>query len=132
MSADAVVYALLSGATPVTALVGTKIYPTVAPEATLAPFISFQLISNVRNGAIDAQATRHVAVSRIQVNLVAVAYATLKAMRATVIAACQFQRGTIAGISVISVLPAGDSPISFDGELGLFHQAVDLAVTLYE
>ena len=36
MSAEAVVYSLLANAAPVTALVGTRIYPAIAPEAASA------------------------------------------------------------------------------------------------
>lgn len=132
MSAEAVVYSLLSNAAPVTALVGTRIYPGIAPEGTAAPWIVYELISNNRQPAIDAQAASHVTRSRVQVNLAAVAYATIKAMRATVIAATQFQRGTIGGVSVISVLPDGDGAIGFDGETSLFYQSIDLMLTLYE
>lgn len=132
MSADAVINALLTGAAPVTALVGTRIYPAVAPENTPAPFIAFELVSNVRLPRIDAQAAAHLARARVQVNLVAEAYATVKALRAAVVAACQFQRGILAGVSVVSVLPEGDGPISFDAALGLFHQPVDFSVTLFE
>lgn len=132
MSADAVINALLTGAAAVTAIAGTRIYPAVAPEGTVAPFIAYELVSNVRLPRIDAQASAHLARARVQLNLVAVDYATVKALRAAVVAACQFQRGMLAGASVVSVLPEGDGPITFSDDLGLFHQPIDFSVTLFE
>lgn len=132
MSADAVIYSLLSGAAGVTALVSTRIYPAVAPEGTAMPLIAFELVSSVRMPRIDAQAADHLVRARVQVNLLAVGYAGIKALRAAVVAACQFQRGTIASVTVVSVLPDGDGPITFDSDLGLFHQPIDFMITLFE
>jgi len=132
MLAEAVIYALLNGAGAVTAIAGTRIYPAIAPENTAAPLITIDLVSSVRQARIDALANTHLVLARVQVNLVAADYVTVKAMRAAVVAACQFQRGMISGASVASVLPSGDGPITFDGALGLFHQPIDFSLSLFE
>ena len=132
MSAESALYALLTAAAPVTALVGARIYPVVAPEGTPTPLIAYELVSNTRQPRIDALASAHLARARVTVNLVSADHAVVKTLRAAVVAACQFQRGAIAGVSVVSVIPDFDGPVGFDGALGLFSQGVDFMVTLFE
>lgn len=45
MSAETQLYALLSGAAGVTALVSTRIYPILAPELKDPPYIGFERVS---------------------------------------------------------------------------------------
>ena len=132
MSAEAAVNALLTAAAGVTALVSTRIYPTIAPEGTAPPLVVVELVSNVREPRIDAASASHLATSRIQLNLVAADYVTIKALREECIAACQFQRGVIGGVTVVAILPDGDGPISYDPGTGLYHQPADLMVTFHE
>ena len=129
MSADAVVYALLSGAGAVTAIVGTRIYPVLLPEKQPTPAIVYEQISSVREPAIDAQAATHTTRSRYQINLLSTDHAVARTLRAAVVAALQFQRGSIGGITVHSVLHAGEGPVGFDQQLGLFFLPIDFLVT---
>lgn len=129
MSAEAAIYALLTAAAPVTALVGTRIYPGVLPNGQALPAIVVEQISAVRLGRLDAFAATHPTRSRIQVNLLSRDYPTLKALRTAVTAALQFQRGSIGGSSVISVLPDNEGPDTFDAGMEVFHQPIDFMVT---
>lgn len=47
------IYSTLSGASAVSSLVGTRIYPYIAPENASAPFITFQAITELNNNLLD-------------------------------------------------------------------------------
>jgi hypothetical protein len=131
MSAEAVVYALLTGAGAVTAVVGTRIYPEALPEKQPTPAIVYEQISSSRSGAIavDALASTHLTRTRYQLNLLSKDHAVARTLRAAVVAALQFQRGAIGGVTVHSVLHAGEGPVSFDPGLEVFLLPVDFSIT---
>ncbi len=129
MSADAVVYALLTGAGAVTAIVGTRIYPVVLPRGVPTPAIVYEMVSGPRLPAIDAYATTHCTRTRMQINLLSKDHTVAHTLRAAVVAALQFQRGSIASTTVHSVLHAGEGPVSFDQALEVFQLPVDFLIT---
>jgi len=129
MSHEAVTYALLAGAGAVTAIVGTRIYPTVLPVGISTPAIVYELISSWRPGALDARAVTHLTRTRVQINLMTADHAVLLSMRDAVVDAMQFERGYIGGVTVHSVLPAGEGPDLYDHELRLFVRPVDFTLT---
>ena len=128
MSAEAVVYSLLSQSAAITAVVGDKVYPTVLPQGVHPPAVVYDLISSVPWGAIDAATTTHLMRSRVQVSLVGPDYADLHSMRADVVAALRHQRGTIAGAQVHAILLDMEGPPSFDDDLGLWLRPIDFIV----
>lgn len=130
MSAIKVTYALLSGAAAVTALVpADRICPVFLPQGKTMPAIVFEPISAIRPGAIDAYAPTHLTRARVQINLIAVDYAGVLQLLEAVKPAMQFQRGVIAGVTVHSVLHAGEGPAVYDQQLGLVSQAIDFFIT---
>ena len=129
MSAEAVMYALMTGAGPVTAIVSTRIYPVVLPQNVAMPALVLEHISTYRPPVIDAYAGTHMAQTRIQCNCLAVDHTTCRSLATAVRQAAQFQRGTIAGVLVHSVLHAGEGPATYDADSGVFHQPVDFIVT---
>lgn len=133
MSAVSIAYALLSGAGAVTAIVSTRIYPVELPEGIALPAIVIDSISNVRAGAIDADAASHVTRARVQVSMLTASYTQLETLRAAVVAAMQFERGAIGGETVVSVLKGPDGPTSIDEDMGgVYHLPVDFFLTYYE
>lgn len=128
MSAEAAVYALLSAAPAVTALVGDRIYPGQLPEGQRLPALVIEHISSVRLGRLDAQAPTHPTQTRVQINLIASEYRVLKALRDAVTAALQFQRGALGGGAVIAILPDQAGPDLVDAGLGAFFQPLDFLV----
>lgn len=128
MSAEAAVFALLSAAPAITALVGARVYPGGLPEGQPLPALVIEHISSVRLGRLDAQASTHPTQTRVQVNLLAATYLQLKALRDAVTAALQFQRGAIGGGSVIAILPDVAGPDLSDPALTVFHQPLDFLV----
>lgn len=129
MSAETAVYALLTGAGAVTSIAGTRIYPGVLPEGQPVPAVVFEHISAMRPGAIDAYAPTHLTRTRLQFNLLAADYATVKALRDAVRNALQFARGSLGGSTVHSVLYAGEGPDLFDQGLAVFSQSIDFLIT---
>ena len=129
MSAELVTFALLNGAGPVTSIVGTRIYPVRLPPKESTPAIVYELISAVRAPAIDAYAPTHMTRSRVQVNLISADFDVARNLRELVVAAMQFQRGLIGGVTVHSVLHAGEGPVSYDQQLGLYHRPIDFLIT---
>lgn len=129
MNVDPVVYALLSGAGAVTAIVGTRIYPVMLPQSQPTPAIVYELISSPRLGVIDARDTTHLTRARVQINLLSADHTVLRTLRDAVMAAMQFERGSIGGVTVHSVLPAGEGPDSYDQPLRLYLRPLDFLIT---
>lgn len=129
MSAELVTYALLSGAGPVTAIVGTRIYPVVLPVGVPTAAIVYAVISSPRIGAIDAYAPTHLTRSRVQVNVLSADHKVLRDLRNAVVAAMQFQRGLIAGITVHSVLFSNEGPDFFDQEQRIYMRPIDFLLS---
>jgi hypothetical protein len=130
MKAEAVIYALLTGAGAVTSVVQDRIYPVVLPEGVATPAIVFELLSSVHVPALDAQASTHHLQARVQVNLLGPSYAQIRDLRTAVINAVRYQRGSIAGAQVHAVLPGFEGPVTFDSALGLFHRPLDFVLHL--
>jgi hypothetical protein len=133
MSASKVVYALLSGAGAITAIVGAgasaRIYPVILPQGQTVPAIVHEVITAYRPGAIDAYASTHLTVSRVQVNLITTDYPALLVLLEAAKAAMQFQRGVFGGVTVHSVLHAGEGLVQYDQQLGLYTQPIDFLIT---
>jgi len=129
-----VIRALLVGAAAVTARVPNEpdriVVGDIPAEAPL-PAIGIKEVSCVPVGAIDAQAEFSVVTSRVQVTLVGKPYPDVKALADAVRRACNFQRGQIAGVDVISVLRDTVGPDL--GDLaGNSIKSVDFKVTYHE
>lgn len=132
MSAEKVINALLTGASGVTSIVGTNVWPVFLPLGKTPPAVVYQTVSAVRLPVIDAYASAHPTRARVQLDLMAATYAEVKQLREAVKSACQFQRGSIAGVTVISVLHGGEGVDAYVEALRLFHQTVDFIVTFNE
>jgi hypothetical protein len=129
MSSEAVTYALLSGAAAITAIVGARIYPVQLPLAQPTPAIVYEPVSTWRPGALDAYAATHLERARVQVNVLSADHSVLMSIRAAVMAAMQFQRGVIGGVTVHSVLPGGEGNAQYDADLRLYFQPLDFILT---
>lgn len=128
MSAEAVVYALLSGAGPVTSIVGTRVYPVVLPEGVKPPAVVYGLVSAMQPATVDATSPTHLMRSRVQVDLVGADFALLRTLRDAVVAALRFQRGVIASFFVHAITLDLEAPVTFDQPLALWHRPLDFIV----
>lgn len=123
--------ALLAGAAAITAHVADRVMAGDVPEGTAMPALGIKEISSVPVGAIDAQAEQSVVVTRVQVMVMAKAYPEVKPLRDLVRRACNFQRGPIAGVDVISIERDTIGP-DLQDEAGNHFQSIDFKVTHYE
>lgn len=81
MEPGTLLFALLSQAAPVVALLGTRIYPLVAPQGAPRPYCCYQLVDRVPESGSSA-ACRLGDVARVQLSLFADDYATLASLTA--------------------------------------------------
>lgn len=132
MSAETVTYALLSGAGPVTAIVGTRIFPVILPEKQPTPALVYTLISGPRSSRSGAaNEPTHLTRSRVQIDVMSADHAVSATLRDAVVAAMQYQRGVIGGTTVHSIEPADplDGPVMFDKDLRVFVRPLDFIVS---
>jgi len=106
MEPGLLLFALLSQAAPVTALVGPRIYPLRAPEGQPRPYVLYQLISRVPDGA---PACHFGDVARVQLSLFADSYAQVSALAAACRAVLHFAQ------------PAPDVFLELDNEQDHYH-----------
>lgn len=123
--------ALLASSAFVTARVADRIMAGDVPEVTAMPALGIKEISSVPIGAIDAQAERSVVVTRVQVMVMAKTYPEVKPLRDLVRRACNFQRGLIADVDVISIERDTIGP-DLQDDAGNHFQSIDFKVTHYE
>ncbi len=130
MSAVKAVVALLSAAPEVLALAGDRVYAGDVPLKTARPAIAIREVSNNREGAIDGQAEMSLATSRVQVTLHVKDYPEIAGVLRAVRQACNFERGVIAGVDVVSIVRDLIGPdLDFPDGWG---KSIDFMVTHYE
>lgn len=128
-----VIRALLLANAPVLALVpAVRIMAGTVPEGTVLPAIGITEVSGVPVSAIDAQAEFALVASRVQVTLMTKDYPSIKPLMDAVRKACNFARGTIAGVDVASVVRDTVGPDLSDDVAKIYFQSVDFKVTYHE
>lgn len=130
MSAVKAVIALLLADPAVAGLVADRVSAGDVPLKTPRPAIGVHEVSNVPLGAIDAQADSSVVTSRVQVTVHVKTYPELDGALRVARQACNFERGMIAGVDVVSVVRDLVGP---DLESTAGHaKSIDFKVTYHE
>jgi len=132
MRAEKVIYSLLSSTAAITNIVNTRIYPAPAPQSATLPCIAYSHVSTVALQTRDAAAGYNLVQTRIDVTPIAKTYAEQKTLVEEVRKALDFQRGTVAGIEVTSILRGSVGPDTREDDLQLYSQSVEFVVTLRE
>ena len=132
MRAEKVITALLNAAAGVTALVADRIYPGILPQGAAMPALSVEHVISEELTTIDAIAAFGLVRSRIQVTALAKSYPEVKALIEQVRIACNYQRGVVATVRVVSVLRDTVGPDLRDDDLRVFSQSIDFQVTYQE
>lgn len=101
------------------------------PADAILPALGIKEVSLVPFGAFDAQAEYSIVTSRVQVTVVGKAYPDVKALLDLVRRACNFQRGQIAGVDVVSVLRDTVGP-DLEDLAGNTIKSIDFKVTYHE
>ena len=126
-----VIRALLLGSDAVTARVADRIAAgDVAVDKGL-PSIGLTEVVTVPVGAFDAQAEYSIVTSRVQVTVVGKPYPDVAALIDLARRACNFERGQIAGVDVISVLRDTVGP-DMEDVAGNSIKTIDFKVMYYE
>ena len=127
-----VIRALLLGASEVAARVPADRIAAgdVAVDKGL-PAIGITEVVLVPIGAFDAQAEFSIVTSRVQVTIVGKAYPDVAALIDLARRACNFERGQIAGVDVISVLRDTVGP-DMEDVAGNSIKTIDFKVTYHE
>ena len=133
MRAEKVINALLNAASGVTALVANRIYGGgQLPQGTALPAIVVEHVSSNELTTIDANAAFGLMKARIQVTVLAKNYVDQKAVLEQVRIACNYQRGVIATVRVITVLRDTVGPDQRDDDMQVYTQSIDFQVTYQE
>lgn len=129
MPAETAIRALLMQSSAITTLVGDRCHPVEVPIGMDLPALATRHISTVDAGTVDAAAPYSLQSSRIEVRAVAQSYPAVQQLLAAIKAACQYQRGTVAGTNLVSILRDITGPaIKEPGEIR-YEQTVDFIVT---
>ncbi len=133
MTAALAIRELLVGATPLTALCpASNIMVGVVPQKVGLPSISIEHISTTPISHIDAQADYNLVTSRVQVTVLAAEYMEGEAVLAAVRKACNYQRGTLAGLGVVNILRDLVGPDVSDEKSDICFKSIDFMVTFNE
>ena len=133
MSGLKIIRALLVANSALIALVpSARVIAGVLPQATALPAIAVTEVSATEIDRIDAQATHTMVTARVQVTVFATTYPTQKTILDAARKACNYQRGTVASITVVSVRRGSNGPDFNDPDTGFFMQSVDFLVTYHE
>lgn len=101
------------------------------PAEAILPALGITEVSAVPVGAFDAQAEYSIVTSRVQVTVVGKPYPAVKEILDLARRACNFQRGQIAGVDVISVVRDTVGPDLGDAA-GNTIKSIDFKVTYHE
>ena len=117
-------------ATPaLTALTGQKIYYVKAPQNVIAPYLTYQKISE--QVAHSHQGYSHLKECRIQFSAFSTTYMGAKAINAQIFAALDGLVGMMGGIEVGACLQE-DEVDMYDAETSLHYCPVDYMITYYD
>jgi len=126
MNASKAIYALLSGNAPLVAAVN-GIFARVAAQGILRPFLVYEEVDAILQPIIDPTSPR-LWQARIQITAIADDYPTVKSVLAKASAACNYARGVIGGVTVLSVVKESVGSDDFDIGTQTFEQSFDLTV----
>lgn len=132
MRAEKAINALLNAAAGVIALVPAGPYPGIVPQAAALPALAVEHVSSAELTTIDANAAFGLVQSRIQVTAIAKTYPEVKALIEQVRIACNYQRGVLDGVRVVSVIRDNLGPDQRDDDRQLYSQSIDFQVTFQE
>jgi hypothetical protein len=120
MSAEAITKALLVADAGVAGLAAARIYPVVLPDNQRTPALVYDLVSDVSIGTISAAQYLGSKRARIQLDAYAEDFAAAKALQIAAVKAMRFQRGTVAGVTLVAVEPDNEGPNGWDPDRRLF------------
>ena len=132
MSGVAVVRYLQANDAGVIAVVpAARIFAGVIPEGTAGtalPALGTSTIDSVERRTVSMAGTTKLRTERVQTDILAATYAQKKSLVELVRAACANRHGTVNGIDVDSILPAGEGPDDDDPAAVIYSCSIDFLV----
>jgi hypothetical protein len=129
MSGVAVIRYMLSNNATLTAQVdASKIMAGSIPLNTVLPAISIQEISTIERTDVGMNSAGVYITSRVQVTVMTKTYATQKSILELVRKACPNTSGSLNGVAVDSIMPAGAGPDFEDTDATIYMQSRDFIV----
>lgn len=133
MSSVKAIRALLVAAAPVTAICPAgRIMAGVIPQDIALPALSITEVSQVPISRIDAQASHNLVVSRVQVTVMAESYPQVKPLLDAARKACNYQRGIIADVDIVSIVRESVGPDFSNDAASVHFQSIDFKITYHE
>ena len=130
MAIEEAIYSRLSGYSPLSALVGARIYPSKLPQDVTFPALCYLKISetseHIFGGDIEART------ARIQVSAFADNYYGVKNISKQIKAALRRYAGTIGTVTIEDILIEGGEMDLYEPETGIHHIPIDASVIYKE
>ncbi len=120
------IYSRLSTHAGVSALVGSRIYPSLMPQNVTLPALTYIKVAGPRVSAMSIDTG--VARPRFQVSCWSQTYSQAKALAAQVRAALQRWRGTESGVVIQASFMENEIDL-YDNETELHHVALDFEIS---
>ncbi len=111
-------YTLLSGSTVITATVGTKIYPVIAPPKVTHPYIVYRRVSGGQVNGLDGYLTLENPL--IQIDVYSTSYSQVKTIAGDL-------HTVMDGATAFSAVLNTDTDL-YEPELELFRQSLDFSI----
>lgn len=127
---DAAVYAILSVHTGLTALVGARVYPLVAPQNTGKPYVTYQLVAGDPLHTLGTDPGDGEAL--YQVDCWATDNPGAIAVAAQVKAALKDYTGEPAGVTVDRIVGPEDQRSEYEPDTKLFRRSLDFRIFYQE
>lgn len=119
----------LAADAPLTALVGTRIYPVTAPQGTAAAYVTYEKVTG--NPYHDHGGSGNLRWARISYMCHAPTYSQAKAVADAIRDVLDGYRGTLDDVSIGSILSEEDADIGLDDVTRMQLVAVDFMVQYY-
>lgn len=128
MSIEAAIFSLLTTDSSVSSLVGTRLYPLLAPQDAATPFIVYQRVSASRWTSLEGPSG--MAQPRIQIDAYTSTYAAAKTLATAIREKLSGYRGTVAGTRIGGITLITDQDlIENEKDPKLYRVSMDFMVT---
>ena len=123
MRAETIAYNLLTAASGLSALVGTRIYLDTRPEADPLPGVVYEIISDKQDNARIGE--QEMVTARIQVTSFGQIAEDAVNVREQVRLAIHNKSGTIGGYTLLTSIESGAGPDSYDQLVNIYAKPMD-------
>ena len=123
------IYSLLTGDTPVSNVVGTKVFPNVATQGTAFPYITYSVVSKVPTDSKDNGTGFDK--YRVQVNCISSSYTDMEVLAGYVRTALDRKTGTYGSMTILQIVYDDETDVHDDFQEDskqVYQKAVDFLI----